>query len=679
MPEQALVARLALAGLVATGIAAFARAQGAPGAWVLLLPVALSLVAAPARLPVAVQRALSYGARAWMAATAFLALLASIYPIFADATIARASLLLGYGLAGFSAVFLLGRRVWQPASNALPCAVGTLATASLQPTAALSAFHAAAVLCLLAFAFAAAETIEPPRDAGRNRFRRVVRLLVFTAAASALAVGIARFLPWAQPRVEEATARALNPSYAISQPAFSEHARLGSVEALALSHRVVLRMWSEHPLKLRGRVLVDFDGQTWHGARTPLHALLPVGATLPAPASLSEWLSEVEGESFAEPGLALEPSRRARLLTVLELAGPLMTPAGTRLLRLRASSLARDGFGIVQGPGGLVEAYAVVQGPLTDVPDLGDLPLERYLAVHPDTDPRLRALAAQLGADARTEEERIARTLEYLGRELHYSLSPGKFQSRQPIAEFVFEKKKGYCEYFASAAAALLRLQGVPTRYVSGFAPSEQSRIAGHFVVRESHAHAWIEALVPGRGWVEVDPTPAAQLADFRAGQEERWFGRAWDWLTAAWAALRARLSFGGWTRIGALLRAPAVPVGIALLLAGVGLFLLRRFRPRRKTRVAAPAADQASQVPPEIEALLASLDAAWARRGHRRPPHRAPLEHVRGLTSFPAEAQAACARAVDCFYAARFGRRYLPAAEVAHIRAEMDRTLGTP
>ena len=58
---------------------------------------------------------------------------------------------------------------------------------------------------------------------------------------------------------------------------------------------------------------------------------------------------------------------------------------------------------------------------------------------------------------------------------------------------------------------------------------------------------------------------------------------------------------------------------------------------------------------------------------------HRAPLEHVRALTAFPAEAQAACARAVDCFYAARFGRRYLPAAEVAHIRAEMDRTLGTP
>jgi hypothetical protein len=215
----------------------------------------------------------------------------------------------------------------------------------------------------------------------------------------------------------------------------------------------------------------------------------------------------------------------------------------------------------------------------------------------------------------------------------------------------------------------------VPTRYVSGFSPGEESRNAGHYVVRESDAHAWIEALVPGRGWVELDPTPATQLASFRAGHEDGWFGRAWDWLTAAFAALRAHLSFGGWAPIWALLRSPAVLVGIALVLAVAGAFRLRLLRPRR-VRVAAPITDE-SQVPPEIAALLASLDAACARRGYPRPPHRAPLEHVRSLTTLPAAAQAASERAVDCFYAARFGRHSLPAAEVAQIRADMERTLG--
>src|SRR5205814_8379510 len=114
------------------------------------------------------------------------------------------------------------------------------------------------------------------------------------------------------------------------------------------------------------------------------------------------------------------------------------------------------------------------------------------------------------------------------------SLQVGKFATRQPVAEFVFDKKRGYCEYFASAAAVLLRLQGVPARYVTGFSMDAAARVGGHYVVRESDAHAWIEAWIPGRGWVEADPTPAGDYAAVH-GDAASGFERVVEWIKGRW------------------------------------------------------------------------------------------------------------------------------------------------
>ena len=59
-----------------------------------------------------------------------------------------------------------------------------------------------------------------------------------------------------------------------------------------------------------------------------------------------------------------------------------------------------------------------------------------------------------------------------------YSLDVGAFKTKDPLAEFLFDKKKGYCEYFASATVMLLRLQGVPARYVNGLSVRDADRRA---------------------------------------------------------------------------------------------------------------------------------------------------------------------------------------------------------
>ena len=244
-------------------------------------------------------------------------------------------------------------------------------------------------------------------------------------------------------------------------------------------------------------------------------------------------------------------------------ADTLFAPAGLALARVRGAHLRADRFGVLEAPGEL-GVYALVHAPVRSAAAAITDP--ETLAVPEDTDPRLRALAASLAAGNPAPATRLARTLHHLARECRYSLDVGAFRSKQPVAEFVFDKKRGYCEYFASAAAVLLRLQGVPTRYVTGFSMDAAEFAGGHYVVRESDAHAWIEAYIPGRGWIEADPTPAATTPPSTPPREP--FRAVSEWIRARWAEAALAVRTGELRR---LVAAAAGPVGL-LALAGLGL-----------------------------------------------------------------------------------------------------------
>lgn len=137
---------------------------------------------------------------------------------------------------------------------------------------------------------------------------------------------------------------------------------------------------------------------------------------------------------------------------------------------------------------------------------------------------RLRALAAQIanvepGTRPPTDGESQFRMLLAIESHLRdqgiftYSLKAEVVDPRiDPVEDFLFNRKEGHCEYYASALALMLRAVGIPSRLVSGFKGGEQSALSGAFVVQERHAHAWVEAYVEGR-WQTCDPTPAAARA----------------------------------------------------------------------------------------------------------------------------------------------------------------------
>jgi transglutaminase-like putative cysteine protease len=153
-------------------------------------------------------------------------------------------------------------------------------------------------------------------------------------------------------------------------------------------------------------------------------------------------------------------------------------------------------------------------------PDAGELRLApntvaggaaRYLAL-PPLDSRISKLAEEITASAPNNYDKAVVMERYLRTHFGYTLDLGRTVPRDPVAYFLFERKKGHCEYFASSMAVMLRALRIPSRLVSGFRGGEFNDLTGQYLVRASNAHSWVEAYFPGQGWVSFDPTPGGDL-----------------------------------------------------------------------------------------------------------------------------------------------------------------------
>jgi transglutaminase-like putative cysteine protease len=127
----------------------------------------------------------------------------------------------------------------------------------------------------------------------------------------------------------------------------------------------------------------------------------------------------------------------------------------------------------------------------------------------PDMDPRIARLAAQITSSATNNYDKASAIENHLRTRFGYTLELPKTAVRDPIANFLFERKQGHCEYFASSMAVMLRTLGIPSRVVNGFHGDEFNDITGSYIIRAKNAHAWVEAYFPGYGWQTFDPTPS--------------------------------------------------------------------------------------------------------------------------------------------------------------------------
>jgi hypothetical protein len=453
--------------------------------------------------------------------------------------------------------------------------------------------------------------------------------------------------------------------------------------------RSLLLVGSKAPHYWSTEQLDDFDGYRWVSS--------PIGPAVGLPLGLGRaqldrhWLVEARFEVHALSSQLLPAT--GTVLSVQGLHGAERTPAGISMPTA-----------ISNGDAYTVRSYAPDPSPRQMRASEGAYPaaLEPYTALEVPAVSRVSApAAAQRGGEqavtirsftvplrGRPGSARVASQLEgspyarvyrlaqglaagrptaygvataierYLARGYSYSETPPK--RAYPLTAFLFRDRRGYCQQFSGAMALMLRMDGIPSRVVGGFAPGERSQSG--FQVSDFDAHSWVEVYFNRIGWVTFDPTPAAAPAISRAGP-----------LFTLGQRQRARLSPGAVAPVhgskpvtppapsrahGSNALRPLLVIAAGLLLVGLGaaaLLAARRRRPRSPQELAEA---QALELQDAVARLRMPLAAGTTLRsierrlrgagGQRAAAYAARLREYRfdsGLRQPPSAAERRAAR----------------------------------
>jgi transglutaminase-like putative cysteine protease len=319
------------------------------------------------------------------------------------------------------------------------------------------------------------------------------------------------------PRISSRFVSAYVPENTVST-GFSDSVELGRIGQIQQSHSVVMHIQVDgdsnggFDLKWRGIALNVFDGKTWSNPHERyIVSRRPDGSFL---------LPDLDRRS--RPTAASSPQRPIHYRVLMEPLGSevfFLASAPTSLFgNYRVVTMDSSG-GVfdpdLEHPVGTYDATSNIAEPAPAQlrtastaypPEI----LWSYLRLPPSMDPRIPQLAAQVTSQSTNNYDRALAVESYLRTHFAYALELPRTLPRDPLAEFLFVRKKGHCEYFASSMAVMLRSLEIPSRVVNGFHGGEFNDLTSQYVVRASDAHSWVEAYFPDYGWISFDPTPAS-------------------------------------------------------------------------------------------------------------------------------------------------------------------------
>jgi protein-glutamine gamma-glutamyltransferase len=342
---------------------------------------------------------------------------------------------------------------------------------------------------------------------GMKGFRPRLAVLTIWATAGILLLTAGMF--FLLPRTADAAFSRLI-SHRIFIPGLADQVTIGEIGELKTSSRPIMHIsmylnQSTVPLKWRGGSMTEFDGKVWSD-----------------PEGVPKRLPVDNGQAVLRPLTAQPIARRMSYgVEYEELDSPALFFAGLpeRVAGLPDATLKETATGCFRmlhtpPPGFRYDAYSLVEeppetaAPPNPAPIL-DLATRAQDLQLPHLDPRIPQLAATMAGGATTDLARARAIETHLRSDYGYTLQLPDHTVPDPLAYFLFTRKKGHCEYFASAMAVMLRSLGIPARLATGFQSGVYNSISDLWLVRASDAHSWVEAWIPGYGWTTFDPTPA--------------------------------------------------------------------------------------------------------------------------------------------------------------------------
>jgi transglutaminase-like putative cysteine protease len=453
---------------------------------------------------------------------------------------------------------------------------------------------------------------------------------------------------------------------------FSPQVRLGVIGPVKRDPTIVMRVSGSglgpgrQPLYLRGAVFDAFDGKNWT-------------ATSPSRRQVS---SDGEGRFTVGP-------TRSTAESIAVQAEPLdttviFTPDRTTAVLGPFAAMLVDEDEIFNAPypPGVRQTYNVWQRAPDGRPATSRTAPSRYLQFEETA--RIATLAEQTTLGVETPLGKAGAIEQFLRTRYSYTLDvPGG--DDRPLDTFLFERRSGYCEHFASAMALMLRTVGIPSRLVTGFLAQEWNPFGEYTIVRQGDAHAWVEAYLPELGWTRFDPTPPVPPAD------RPWTGPAEHYLDtlrtgwnryvldfglrdqhaaieraeAAWTDVRDRTS-GMWSASVQRLLRVSEAGWIAGGVIAAALFVLGWLVVNRRGHAAV------SRTPNDApivfyHQLLLMLE----RQGVHKPPTVTPAEFAERHPAH-AESSDAIRRVTKRYYDVRYGRRRLSEDERRQIESDL-------
>jgi protein-glutamine gamma-glutamyltransferase len=366
---------------------------------------------------------------------------------------------------------------------------------------------------------------------------------------------------------------------------------IGMIGRLKLSDRIRIRVDTDAPLAapllLHEASYNEYRYASWRNNEAVLTALDPTG----------------DGHSWR-----LRPAGRADRRTAITVAlredtAVIPLPAAADTLhseQILGIQQYRFGTIVADARAGFIR-YQVQYGEGTVA---NDEPSPADLFVPEAYQHALEQIRTELALTSTDQREIVTAVERFFRQNFEYSLvQRGRSAFTQPLNAFLLERRRGHCEYFATATVLLLRKLGVPARYAVGYSVSEYNRLERQYVARQRDAHAWALAQVNGR-WQTVDTTPPEWRAreDASAGAFAGLFDLT-GWIAYQWAQ---------WQLSDSRLRAI-----LPWLLPPLIGWLLWRLRGTRLTRQAPAAAARATVHGAGMDSEFLSVVRTLSERGH--------------------------------------------------------------